>query len=91
MDNCHIICKTPNTPLSYDDKREFMTELILYDNTKEDKSKPTHFCILTESEKSKLVTFKANENATYYIEIVGLKGLDCKKELEIIKKYLNKF
>ena len=44
---------------------------------------------LTEAEKSKLVTYKANENAVYYVEIVGLKGPKCKKELKSIKKYLN--
>lgn len=89
MDDCYIMCKTPNPPLTYNEKREFMTGLILYDNTKEKKSKTTHFCVLTESEKSKLVTYKANENAVYYVEIVGLKGLKCKKELKSIKKYLN--
>ena len=65
MDDCYIMCKTPNSPLT------------------------THFCVLTEAEKSKLVTYKANENAVYYVEIVGLKGLKCKKELKSIKKYLN--
>ena len=89
MDDCYIMCKTPNSPLTYNEKREFMTGLILYDNTKEKKSKTTHFCILTEAEKSKLVTYKANENAVYYVKIVGLKGLKCKKELKSIKKYLN--
>ena len=83
------MCKTPNSPLTYNEKREFMTGLILYDNTKEKKSKTTHFCVLIEAEKSKLVTYKANENAVYYVEIVGLKGLKCKKELKSIKKYLN--
>ena len=58
MDDCYIICKTPKSPLTY-------------------------------NEKSKLVTYKANENAVYYVEIVGLKGLKCKKELKSIKKYLN--
>lgn len=84
-----LCAKTPNSPLTYNEKREFMTGLILYDNTKEKKSKTTHFCVLTEAEKSKLVTYKANENAVYYVEIVGLKGLKCKKELKSIKKYLN--
>ena len=89
MDDCYIMCKTPKSPLTYNEKREFMTVLILYDNTKEKKSKTTHFCVLTEAEKSKLVTYKANENAVYYVEIVGLKGLKCEKELKSIKKYLN--
>lgn len=89
MDDCYIMCKTLNSPLTYNEKREFMTGLILYDNTKEKKSKTTHFCVLTEAEKSKLVKYKANENAVYYVEIVGLKGLKCKKELKSIKKYLN--
>lgn len=37
MDDCYIICKTPNFPLTYNEKREFMAGLILYDNTKEKK------------------------------------------------------
>ena len=37
MDDCYIMCKTPNSPLTYNEKREFMTGLILYDNTKEKK------------------------------------------------------
>ena len=97
MDDCYIMCKTPNSPLTYNEKREFMAGLILYDNTKEKKSKTTHFCVLTEAEKSKLVTYKANENAVLSVlgclprfpPIVGLKGLKCKKELKSIKKYLN--
>ena len=55
MDDCYIMCKTPNSPLTDNEKREFMAGLILYDNTKEKKSKTTHFCVLTEAEKSKLV------------------------------------
>ena len=35
------------------------------------------------------VYIKPEENAVYYVEIVGLKGLKCKKELKSIKKYLN--
>lgn len=42
MDDCYIICKTPNFPLTYNEKREFMAGLILYDNTKEKKNPKQH-------------------------------------------------
>ncbi len=90
MDECYVICKTPEFPLTLMEKKEYMMGLINYDNLKDNPSKPTHFCVLTTSEKSKLVTYKANENATYYLEIVGLKNLDCDMALENIKKIVNK-
>lgn len=89
MDDCYVICKTPDFPLTPMEKKEFMIGLITYDNAKDNPSKPTHFCVLTKSEKSKLVTYKANENATYYLEIVGLKNLDCDRELSNIKRIVN--
>lgn len=39
--------ETPNFPLTYNEKREFMAGLILYDNTKEN-PKQHIFCVLTE-------------------------------------------
>ena len=42
MDDCYIMCKTPNSPLTYNEKRESMTGLILYDNTKEKKNPKQH-------------------------------------------------
>ncbi len=79
------MCKTPNSPLTYNEKREFMTGLILYDNTKEKKIQNNTFLRLTEAEKSKLVTYKAKKMQYIMLKLFGLKGLKCKKELKSIK------
>lgn len=86
---CYLLCNVPNSPLTLDEKKGFMISLIFYDISKDDSSKPTHFCVFTKFGESKLVTYKINKNSTYYVEIIRLKDLCHEKELSNLKRLVN--